>query len=253
MNDKNQYQAILRGKVASAIAEARSAEGVTHPGVKGSILEILLSKLFRPLLPSDIGVGTGQIIDAYGNKPSNQIDIVIYDKEILPPILIDDKTGFFPIESVLYTIEVKTTLDHAGLVSSHNSAKNINKSFNYLPGKIDANGRRNEHPVIDPISVIFALNSNLQATGMSEARRYLDMHKNDYSYLKAICVAGREYSYESKGGWTSLRNAEDYDEVLNLIAGITNTYRKISQSRGFPLLGHYVASDHTQTTIIPFD
>ncbi|MDD1859212.1 hypothetical protein, partial [Pseudomonas aeruginosa] len=64
MENKNQYQALLRGKVAAAIAQARSAADVTHKGVKGAVLEILLSKLFRPLLPADIGVGTGQIIDA---------------------------------------------------------------------------------------------------------------------------------------------------------------------------------------------
>lgn len=253
MENKNQYQALLRGKVASAIAEARSAEGTTHSGVKGSILEILLSKLFRPLLPSDIGVGTGQIIDSFGNPPSHQIDIVIYNKEILPPVLIDGYVGIFPIESVLYTIEVKTTLNARELSTSHISAKNINTMYQYLPGKLDSKGKRINHSIRKPIAVIFALNTNLKENGASEAKRYMNNYKNDRSYLNAICVVGREYSYEDRDCWVTIRNASDYDEVLNLIAGITNTYRAISDSRGFPLLGYYIAVEKNEPVLTPSD
>lgn len=251
MNNKNQYQALLRGKVASAIAEARGAAGVTHQAMKGSVLEILLSKLFRPLLPSDIGVGTGQIIDSFGNPPSHQIDIVIYNKEILPPVLVNDSIGIFPIESVLYTIEVKTTLNSTELSTTHVSAKNINETYKYLPGKLDKDGNRINHSISKPRAVVFALNTDLSQNGMSEAKRYMNFYKNDRSYLSAICVVGREYSYENNDCWVSMRNPEEYDEVLNLIAGITNTYRSVSDSRGFPLLGHYVAANENTPVLIP--
>lgn len=253
MENKNQYQALLRGKIDSALAEARSAKGITHQGVKGAALEILLSKLFRPLLPADIGVGTGQVIDSFGTPPSNQIDIVVFNKEILPPVLIDDKMGLFPIESVLYTIEVKTTLTSSELRNAHLSAKNINQSFKFLPGKFDEDKKRVHHPISKPRAVVFALNSNLKKNGMSEAKRYMEMYKSDRSYLSAICVAGREYCYEDRDCWQSMRNVEDSDEVLNLIAGITNTYRSVSDSRGYPLLGHYVATDRNPPSLVSFE
>lgn len=251
MENKNQYQAILRGKVSAAIEQARSAAQITHQGVKGTVLEILLSKLFRPLLPSDIGVGTGQIIDSYGSTPSPQIDIVIYNKEILPPALIDENIGLFPIESVLYTIEVKTTLNAAELTLANSSAKNINQNFYYLHGKEDESGKKAKHSISKPRSVVFALNTNLKKNGMSEAERYKKIYKDETHYLAAICVAGREYCYDDRECWVSIRNADDYDEILNLIAGIANTYRSVSESRGFPLLGHYIASDRTKYTLIP--
>ncbi|AKC71361.1 DUF6602 domain-containing protein [Pandoraea oxalativorans] len=134
MADKNQFQAILRAKVISAIEHAKATAGLTHQGVKGAVLEILVGQLFRPLLPADIGIGTGQIVESYTGRLSGQIDIILYDRSILPPILLDDKIGVFPIESVLYAIEVKTTLTASELASAHESAKDLQMNFGYLPG-----------------------------------------------------------------------------------------------------------------------
>lgn len=58
---KNQYQNLLRSKIVSAISQAKAAAGFSHQGVKGTVLELLISQLFQPLLPADVGVGTGQI------------------------------------------------------------------------------------------------------------------------------------------------------------------------------------------------
>lgn len=251
MEDKNQYQTLLRGKISAAISEARAAAVVTHQGVKGTVLEILLNKLFKPLLPADFGVGTGQIIDSFGNEPSNQIDIIIYNKAILPPVLYDENVGIFPIESVLYTIEVKTTLTSKELVKANNSARNINKNFKYLQGKLDSDGNLIHHPISKPRAVVFALNTNLKVNGMSEAERYKKTYGEDENYISAICVAGREYCYEDRECWVSSRNTNDYDEILNLLAGITNTYRSVSLSRGYPLLGQYVGTDRPGYTLIP--
>lgn len=251
MEDKNQYQALLRGKISAAISEARAAAIVTHQGVKGTVLEILLNKLFKPLLPADFGVGTGQIIDAFGNSPSNQIDIIIYNKAILPPVLYDENVGIFPIESVLYTIEVKTTLTSKELAKANASARNINETFKYLHGKLDDDGNLMQHSISKPRAVVFALNTNLKVNGMSEAERYKKVYGEDGNYLSAICVAEREYCYEDRECWVSARNTKGYDEILNLLAGITNTYRNVSLSRGYPLLGQYVGTDRPEYTLIP--
>lgn len=251
MHNRNQYQSLLRGKIESALAQAKTASGLTHPGVKGTVLEILISQLFRPLLPSDVGVGTGQIIEQFNGRMSSQIDIIIYNKSILPPVLIDGVTGLFPIESVLYTIEVKTTLNSTELNSSHLSAKNLNKNFGYLPGKKDENGKLSQHKIEKLRSVIFALNSDLSPNGITEAERYKKIYKDDDRYIRAICVANREYSYENMDCWISMRNPQGYDEILSFIAGVTNTYKYVSESRGSPLLGLYIAPEDNNLTLLP--
>ena len=243
MLDKNQYQALLRAKIKAAITNAHAASAFTHQGVKGGILEILISDLFKPLLPADIGVGTGQIIDAYNSSMSGQIDIILYDKSILPPVLFDEKTGIFPIESVLYAIEVKTTLNATELAAAHVAAEKINK-FGYLPGLTDEFGIEKNHSIEKARFVIFALGSDLTGKKLNEAQRYKKHYGDGTAYIRAICVAGREYVYDNGEYWVGLEKNNEYDEVLAFLGGVTNTYKDVAKSRHNPLLGNYVVPEN---------
>lgn len=250
MASNNPYQDILRAKVASAISQAQSIRNqLTHPGVKGSILEILIGQLFQPLLPADIGVGTGQIIESYTGQVSGQMDIVLYDKSILPPVLIDQKLGIFPIESVLYTIEVKTVLTAAELRTAHEAAAELETKFFYRPGKADQNGKEQNHKVSRARSVIFALSTDLSGKNLTEAERYRKLYENGSSpHLRAICVAGSGYWYDNGDNWLGFPPTSQYDEVLAFIGGVTNTYREVANSRGQPSLGHYIVPDAVGVT-----
>ncbi len=237
---KNQYQDLLRSKIVSAVSQARAAAGFSHQGVKGTVLELLVSQLFEPLLPSDVGVGTGQIIDSYTGKLSGQVDIILYNRAILPPILMDEKVGIFPIESVLYTIEVKTTLSASELRMAHDGAKNLARNFGYLPGRKGDDGKEQHHPVEKLRSVVFALNTDLTGSGLNEAERYRKLYGGGTAHIRAICVAGKEYWYDNGNHWIGFKDGQEFDEVLAFIGGVTNTYREVADSRGQPCLGHYV-------------
>lgn len=241
MVQKNQYQEVLRGKISAAIAEARTASAFTHQGVKGKVLEILISKLFKPLLPSDIGIGTGQIVEQSGEMISPEMDIVLYDRSIVPPILIDGNIGMFPIEAVLYTIEVKTTLTATDIASAHDAAKNLTE-FRYIPGLKNPDGSDQHHSIEKVRSVVFSLNSDLTGSKLNEAARYEKIYKakEEPPYIRAICVSGREYWYDNGERWVSLQVREEYDEILSFIGGVTNTYKDIAKSRHHPLLGYYI-------------
>ncbi|NHB09977.1 hypothetical protein GWK53_26210 [Burkholderia cepacia] len=246
MADKNQYQKFLRAKIKGAVEEARAASTLSHQGVKGTVLEILISKLFRPLLPSDVGVGTGQIIEQHGGTMSNQMDIILYDRSILPPALYDDSVGIFPIEAVLYAIEVKTTLTYSDLSRAHDAAAQLYK-FRYLPGLQDVGGNNVHHSIERVRSVVFALNSDLSGNDSNEASRYEKIYtqKNDIPHLRAICVAGREYWYDDGEHWIRCPVGMEFDEVLGFIGGVTNTYRNVARSRHYPALGNYIVPSGT--------
>ncbi|MCD9517003.1 DUF6602 domain-containing protein [Photobacterium carnosum] len=233
---KNLYQELLRAKIKGAIEEAKAASAISHNGLKGTVLEILISKLFKPLLPSDISIGTGQILDQYTNKLSNQIDIILYDKSILPPILFDSITGIFPIESVLYVIEVKTTLCRNEIVKAHMSAKTL-RNFNYLPGMKNHFGNDQHHEIKPIVNAIFALKSDLSS---DEAKRYVDVYSDDTPYLSDICVAEKGYWFNNGYYWYNVDTVDDYDEILSFIGGIMNSYKDIATSRRTPELGNYI-------------
>ena len=248
----NLYREFFRAKVISAIAHAKAVANLRHQGVKGQVLEILIGQLFVPLLPSDVGVGSGHILCSYTGRQSRQIDIILYNKAILPPLLLDGTLGVFPIESVLYTIEVKTKLTARELRSAHRSAEELDKKFGYRPGQKDPDGNIRNHQIEKLRSVVFALNSDLTGTTATEAERYKRFYGDSLPWLRAICVAGKEYWFDGGERWVGYKSDSNgaYDEVLAFIGGVCNTYRDVAESRGTPLLGSYLVPD-IQATVGP--
>jgi hypothetical protein len=100
------YRDIIKTRVQSAIEMARVVKTMPHRGTLAEIRELLVRELFRRFLPSDIGLGTGQVIDHTG-KVSSQTDIILFDRSLAPPIMLNESLGLFPIESCLYVIEIK--------------------------------------------------------------------------------------------------------------------------------------------------
>jgi len=236
--------------VQSAISQARASSQVSHSGLKGEIVEILIRELFKPLLPSDVGVASGQIIEFHNDKLSTQQDVIIYDKSILPPILYEGTKGIIPIESVLYTIEIKTTLNAHELKNAHEAAKELH-AFCYLPGQRDRFGMELNHPIEKARSVIFALNSDLSVGGKTEVERYREIYGTDNPHLRAICVAEKDYWWENKGSWIRFTGTNVFDETLAFIGGISNTYKWVAKTRGWPNLGNYIINTDNEFVTFP--
>jgi hypothetical protein len=84
-------------------------EFVDHPTLIGNAREALIHGVLDRVLPSIYEIGTGQIIDAAGNK-SKQMDVVIARKDF-PALRFPDGSAQYLVESVLATIEVKSELN----------------------------------------------------------------------------------------------------------------------------------------------
>ena len=233
------YRNLYLAKISGAIAEANACSGIQHCGVKGRLREVLIRKLFRPLLPNDIGLGTGEVISASGQHSPEQ-DIVIYDRRILPPFVDDAATGVFPIESVLYTIEVKSVLDAGELQKAHDSASKV-MDLPYLSGKRDpSTGKVIEgHKIEKAAGTLLALGSDLSGGGKTEIRRYADLYASGKPAIRTLCVVGRGCWYVTGEEWKKWPGTEPYEEVLGFLALIVNRYVFISQSRLTPALGRY--------------
>jgi hypothetical protein len=102
------YREIARTRVESALGMAKAVREMTHEGTLGTIRETLVRELFKPLLPSNIGVGTGHLIDNTNNV-SPQTDIILFDRSLAPPMIFEN-LGLFPIESCLFVIEINLYL-----------------------------------------------------------------------------------------------------------------------------------------------
>ncbi|CAM3478399.1 MAG: DUF6602 domain-containing protein [Halomonas sp.] len=96
-----------------------------HSLHKGTPREAFIKEFLVNHLSETVSIGTGEIVDCDSkpNEQRNQFDIVIYKKNY-PKLDFGGGISGFLAESVVATIEVKSTLDNQGLIQSINAARN---------------------------------------------------------------------------------------------------------------------------------
>lgn len=99
-----------------------------HSLHKGTPREAFIRIFLQNHLSELIGFGTGEIIDCNSlpQQPRNQIDIVLYKKNYPKIDFGGNVNGFFS-ESVVATIEVKSTLTEQDLINAFNSIRNTKR------------------------------------------------------------------------------------------------------------------------------
>jgi len=235
------YANLVRARVAGALAEAAALRAIDHDGLMGELRETVIRQLLLPLLPTQVGVTSGVII-SHQNHQSTQTDLIIYDKTLLPPLLVSE-SGLVPIEAALYTIEVKSKLDSAGLRQAHDAAVALG-GLPILAGIHGADGKPIEHTVTYPIPTVFAFDTDLKPGHTTDLHRYEQMLAGAVPALRTICVAGREsWHYEEispgTGRWTQWPKKQPHDEIVGFLGGLLNSLRTVANSRGSPRLGNY--------------
>jgi hypothetical protein len=233
------YRKNLIPEIRSAISKALGIKEIDHSALVGTIREILIEKLLEPVLSPDVKFGKGKIIDAYGNL-SSEIDIIVYYPKILPPILYDSKTGVFPLESCLYSIEVKSILSSSTLKDSIEKAKKLD-SLIPLPG----NARSISLKVCP---VLFAFKSDLRSNAELDRHIEQDKNLNTKPFLSAFCVVGSGYWYHNSqtNSWYFCEPTDDYDEVISFLGGVANSIPGFISAKEIdrPAFGNYLIKEN---------
>lgn len=81
-----------------------------HPGEFGTYREGITRDFLQSFLPQHLAIGTGFIVNALKDV-SGQIDIVIYDPSLTPPLESKNRQKFFPMETVIAVGEIKSDVD----------------------------------------------------------------------------------------------------------------------------------------------
>lgn len=226
------FQNIFKLEIDKMITESKYINPLKHNGVKGSIREFGLGNLFEKFLPNYLKVGSGIIHDKHGNQ-SNQSDLLIYNVDVLPPILFDKSLGIFPIESILYDIEIKTK-------STANEIRTTISKFNNLKTLKADNTMC--------MTAYFAYDTDMKAGYELERYFKYDNRARVEPVVGIICVIGGGYYYldrcrakEANGNeyilnsWVGIEPNNNY-EVLCFIGGVLNTSRNFS-------IGEYILDE----------
>ena len=223
---------LLKIDITTLLTESSTINAINHQGLKGNIREYGFGRLLSKYLPNDWEVGRGQIHDYLGNQ-SAETDLIIYNKNIIPPILFGERLGLYPFESCYYAIEVKTK-------STAKEIKSTIKKFDTL----------NKLKLISPPAVTrtvyFALSSDLnKRTNELERYKKYDPHFYSNPSILILCVIGQGYWYYNKGTkpdgklygyWQFCKPLKDNFEVGVLLGGIMNTLNSNKPSFGYYIL-----------------
>jgi hypothetical protein len=221
--------------IKGAMQDFSNTIQINHPALKGRIREIALTNLFKPILPFGVGIGYGKIID-YLDSQSRETDIIIYTKTILAPILYDEKTGLFPIESCLYAIEIKSRITASEVKDAIAKGEHL-RSLKYIH-------ERYGQLIAPVIPAIYAFDTDLVIGGKTEIDRYQEYDTLCFEnpVIPVICVAGRGYwwfkNIEKK--WIFHPPSSDFDEIVDFLGGVVNTIPDIITARRNPGLGWYL-------------
>lgn len=110
----------------SLLATSQIAANTGHSLHKGTPRETFMKQFLESHLSSRVGICTGEIVscDSIAGEPRNQIDLILYKSEY-PRLFIGGDIYAVLAESVIATIEVKSTLTEAELEKAVRTANAI--------------------------------------------------------------------------------------------------------------------------------
>jgi hypothetical protein len=214
------FQKIITSRIAALIDEAGNIGYLNHPLLKGKFREYGIGKILSELVPENFDIGSGLLQDCNGEQ-SREIDLLVWNRFMIPPLLFGQNTGVYPIESCFYTIEVKSRLTGDELQKAINNAKSI-LALKYLANH---DGQIKGHP----IRMLFAYESDLSEKSEFERYKEYDPGWQTNPLYSGICVVGKGYytwavnPQDRSLNWLWFKPKERFYEVLGMISGIVNT------------------------------
>lgn len=241
------YKQGLVNKINKVIKDASLiSPKLGHPYLIGKFKEILLDQLIKPMLASKYSTGSGKIVDIYNNI-STEIDILIYSKELIPPILFSENLGVYPSESVLSCIEVKSILGEAELKEVFDKYKVIRNSIKYAAGEYDENDKPINHDLFDFTRELFAF--NYSAKNIFDRYKTIDINWEREPMINNLCVIGKGWWGFCANKWNFVPAEKDHEEVIVYLSTLINTLPKVIESRKTPRVDQYLTNFKTRVQL----
>lgn len=99
---------------------------INHGGVKGSLREDALHNFLADgRLPKKYGITSGVVVTTLNTDQSNQLDLIIYDKNLCPVWIKSRSCQILPIEGIYGSIEVKSKLSKKQLQDGLKKIKSL--------------------------------------------------------------------------------------------------------------------------------
>ncbi|GGY39180.1 hypothetical protein GCM10011297_10480 [Bacterioplanes sanyensis] len=164
-----------------------------HPGTKGDATEKVWIELLSDYLPKRYVVSGGHVVDSKGEY-SDQIDIIIYDRQYSPLVFEQNGEKIIPVESVYAAFEVKQTLSKEHVEYAQDKIASVRRlTWTSLPVPT-ISGLKNPKPYHLILGGILSLDNgwaSIESSALIESLTNSDL-AND-SLLDIGCCASHGY------------------------------------------------------------
>ncbi|WP_332401886.1 DUF6602 domain-containing protein [Vibrio metschnikovii] len=157
-----------------------------HSVVKGDGAENVWVDLFNQYLPERYRASRAFVVDSK-NQFSEQIDVVIYDRQYSPFIFHYAEQLIIPVESVYAVFEVKQTINTEYIKAARQKVASVRRLYVTSLPIPHAGG---VHPAKPPLAIIgglLALENDLKKPATLNG--HLEQQKNDDDLLNIGCAA----------------------------------------------------------------
>ncbi len=155
-NRLNEVYIGLQSQLWAGLTSSRSV--IAHPGAIGAGTEANWLNMLQRHLPHRYQAETAFIVDAQGQQ-SEQIDIVIYDRQYTPELYNQDAQKVIPAEGVYATLEVKQTLDKGNVEYAGGKVSSVRQLNRTSAQIIHAGGEHEPRPLTPILGGILATES----------------------------------------------------------------------------------------------
>ncbi|HEV2270833.1 MAG TPA: DUF6602 domain-containing protein [Steroidobacteraceae bacterium] len=243
------YFEYITNRIAAAKRQADSlSSGIGHPGLAGEIRELATRECIEPFLTQSYSCGTGKVIDSR-QILSDQIDLLVYHKKVVPPILISRDLGLFPVECVRYAFEIKSTLTAEDIRDANKKFRSIQRLVSFPKAQPDGGIRGGSLPT----TVLFAFRSDISGAELDRYRKYT---RDENPPCSVLCVLGKGYWFyhAQKKNWYGQDTPPPlpaHTEFAMFITGFMNTLASEETSLRPFRPGNYVNVDDIILNPIP--
>ena len=122
--DLNNLFESTQQKMIAELSGIRQA--VDHGSTLGDETEFAWLKFLSKMLPNRYDVSDGFVVDADGRR-SDQIDVIVFDRQYSPPLFQVEKVQYVPAEAVYAVFEVKQKIDAENLKAASAKAASVRR------------------------------------------------------------------------------------------------------------------------------
>lgn len=176
--------------------------GLSHPGTKGDASENVWLDLFQTYLPKRYQAAKAQVVDSNGDF-SEQIDVVIFDRQYSPFIFFYEGQKIIPAESVYAVFEVKQSINACHVRYAQDKVASVRRLHRTSLPIPHVGGECESKDLVHIYGGLLTFESDWKKPALGDSLlKALDTEQGEDKHLDLGCVASHgNFSFEKDKGY----------------------------------------------------